>query len=989
MTMKANFHYFTRTLRGRLILSVAAIHAVLMTFFIVDSTIRQYRILLDDHVEHTAALAESLAASSASWTASLDLSGLQELVASVRKHHAVAFAMLTAVDGRILAHTDRSKIGLYCTDLPKRPAQTVLHRKAPLIDVASPVFLNGVQVGWARVGIGQQDLLRRDRTVFRNGMIAALIAIILGSFIAGYLGLRFTRRLTTIQKAIDRVKAGDKTARSAMSGGDEAASLAREFNSMLDTLAERQRSEERFRALFDRSPDAYVIIELVGGVISDCNPSAEELLRADRTRIIGKTPAELSPRNQPDGALSVEALVERTRELLREGKLRYEWVFRRFDGSDIWVDVSVSTITLNDRSVFLATWRDVSDQKFVEQQLNDIVELNDKIVTSSSIGIFACRADGPCILANPAIAQISGTSIDKMLRLNFHELEQWKTNGLYQKVMTALRTRTEQHAEIALMTSFGRPVWLNFHISTFTSGGQLHFLLLADDITERKTIEAELTEREARYRSVFDSHSVMLLIDPENSAIVDANQAACEFYGYDRKRMLQLHVTDLNALASIEVAAEMLRARDKRKNHFEFIHRLANGDLRDVEVFSGPLSIHGRTLLHSIVFDVTLRKRAEAASQRLAAIVESSTDAIISKDLNGIITSWNGAAEKMFGYMPDEVIGKPIIMLLPPERLDEEVAILSNITQGTIVPPFDSKRRHKNGSLIDVAISVSPIRDAEGKVVGAAKIVRDIAERKHFENELAAIVQELAKSNKELEQFAYVASHDLQEPLRVVVSYLQFLEERYIGELDAKAKDFIGRAVAAAKRMQAMIQSLLAYSRISTRAKPFAECKTEAVLDHALEDLGAVIEARHARITHDPLPDLWGDETQIEFLFQNLIGNALKFCDREPPEVHIGAVKDGEGRWVFSVIDNGIGIEKEYYNRIFEIFTRLHARGKYEGTGIGLSTCKKIVERHGGTIWLESVPGQGSTFYFSLSPPPKKIVVGKEDDRPDRPAAVV
>ncbi len=245
----------------------------------------------------------------------------------------------------------------------------------------------------------------------------------------------------------------------------------------------------------------------------------------------------------------------------------------------------------------------------------------------------------------------------------------------------------------------------------------------------------------------------------------------------------------------------------------------------------------------------------------------------------------------------------------------------------------------------------------------------ELRERKRAEDELARLVEELKRSNSDLEQFAYVASHDLQEPLRMVASYTQLLSRRYRGQLDAKADQYIDYAVDGATRMQQLINDLLAFSRVSTRAGPLERTSCAEVVAQAIKNLNATITESHATITADPLPVLPGDASRLVQLFQNLIGNAVKFRGDAAPRIHIHAEPQGERHnreWLFSVRDNGIGIDPQYYERIFIIFQRLHGKGEYPGTGIGLAICKKIVERHGGRIWVESAKGQGTTFFFTL-----------------------
>jgi light-regulated signal transduction histidine kinase (bacteriophytochrome) len=255
--------------------------------------------------------------------------------------------------------------------------------------------------------------------------------------------------------------------------------------------------------------------------------------------------------------------------------------------------------------------------------------------------------------------------------------------------------------------------------------------------------------------------------------------------------------------------------------------------------------------------------------------------------------------------------------------------------------------------------------DAEELSQANASLKTEISKRKETEKALQLTLSELERSNAELQQFAYVASHDLQEPLRMISSYLQLLERRYKGELGQDADDFIAFAVDGAKRMQGLINDILQLSRLGTQEKSLQTTDCESILKQALTNLRASIEDCCAQVTRDPLPMTKADPTQLVQLFQNLLGNAIKFCGGKDPRIHISAQPKGN-EWLLSVGDNGIGIDPQYSDRIFGIFQRLHGRGEYSGTGIGLAICRKIVEGHGGRIWVQSQPGKGATFFFTL-----------------------
>ncbi len=367
-----------------------------------------------------------------------------------------------------------------------------------------------------------------------------------------------------------------------------------------------------------------------------------------------------------------------------------------------------------------------------------------------------------------------------------------------------------------------------------------------------------------------------------------------------------------------------------------------------------------------------------ATEERLRTVVTHAPIVLWASDRAGTFTLSEGKGLEPQGLKPGELIGRSVF-----EVYRDVPRIL------------EDSRRALNGEAFTSTVEVSglifdthysPVRDPNGQVIGVTAVSIDITERKRAEEQLARTAADLARSNTELERFAYVASHDLQEPLRMVTSYLQLIERRYGDRLDGDAREFMGYAVDGANRMKALINDLLAYSRVGMRGKPFGPVDCETILAQATANLQITIEENAAIVTHDLLPAVTGDDVQLTQLLQNLIGNAIKFRRAEPPRVHISAalrmadsrwqMADNQppsaishqpsAEWVFSVSDNGIGIDPQYFDRIFVIFQRLHTRDDYHGTGIGLAISKRIVERHGGRIWVESQPGQGTIFYFTI-----------------------
>jgi PAS domain S-box-containing protein len=428
-------------------------------------------------------------------------------------------------------------------------------------------------------------------------------------------------------------------------------------------------------------------------------------------------------------------------------------------------------------------------------------------------------------------------------------------------------------------------------------------------------------------------------------------------------RRLQRHITQ-----PVLALAQIAKTVSERQDYSVRAERFDDDELGQLtDAFNEMLArVHARDQALQAHHDELRREVVvrKAAEERFRLIVETALDAVVTMSAAGTITGWSPQAEKVFGWTHEEVFGRSLADTIIPERYREAhrrglERFLATGKGSMLNQRIELSALDRHGTEFPVELAITVLQSGDSPSFSA--FVRDITERKRIDDDLR-------RSNADLEQYAYIASHDLQEPLRMVASYTDLLAQRYRGQLDDKADKFMHYITDGAKRMQRLVADLLAYSRIGSLGVALQPVHTETVVGNVLDSLGALIRETGATIEiAAPLPTVMADEVQLTQLLQNLIGNAIKFRSARPPRVVIDAVAC-DNRWRFSVQDNGLGIDLRYAERIFQMFQRLHENDRYDGSGIGLAIAKRIVERHDGRIWLESAVGAGTTFFFTLSP---------------------
>jgi PAS domain S-box-containing protein len=603
-----------------------------------------------------------------------------------------------------------------------------------------------------------------------------------------------------------------------------------------------------------------------------------------------------------------------------------------------------------------------------EERFRSIVETAlDAVVTMSGSGaITDWNAQAEQVFGWTRAEAVGRSLADTIVPERFREshrrgLERFRETGKGPVLNTRL--------ELSALDRSGREFPIEIAITPFQIGGETSFSAFVRDITTRKRTEHALLESRQHYQALAESlpHLVWTCrpdgyCDFLSRQWVDyTGQPAASQLGYGWVE--QVHPDD-QVLVRLEWAAATVRGD---KFDVEFRIRRADGAFRWFRTSAVPLRDTERAIVKwfGSNTDIDDYKQALAsiakAEERFRLVVEAAPNAMLMADRNGRIVLLNRKGEELFGYQREELINQPIEMLVPeqfrvvhPTHVADFLRTPSARAMGVGRELFGQR---KDGTQVAVEIGLNPIELPDGQYTLASII--DVTERKRMDDDLR-------RSNADLEQFAYIASHDLQEPLRMVASYTDLLAQRYHGQLDERATKYIQYATDGAKRMQRLVADLLAYSRVGSQSVQLRHVDSGQVVQAVIDALGELIRESGATVTvAGRLPVVRGDEGQLWQVFQNLLGNAIKFRGSDAPTISVHATRR-DIRWTFAVKDNGIGIDMRYAEKIFHMFQRLHEKGKYEGSGIGLAITKRIVEGHGGRIWVESTPGAGTTFFFTL-----------------------
>jgi two-component system sensor kinase FixL len=761
-------------------------------------------------------------------------------------------------------------------------------------------------------------------------------------------------------------------------------------------------SEARTRAVLAAAVDAIITID-ERGFIDSMNPASERLFGYTAAEMAGKNVNMLMPapyQEEHDGYLQ-NYLRTGIKKIIGIGR---EVVGKRKDGSTFPMDLAVSEVQLEGRRLFTGIVRDITSRKEAEHALLDSEARTRAVLAAAVDAIITIDQRGIIDSMNPASEKLFGYTAAEMIGKNVNMLMPAPFKAEHDGYLNNyLRTGEKKiigiGREVVGLRKDGSTFPMDLAVSEVQLEGRLLFTGIVRDITGRKDAEHALLDSEARTRAVLAAAVDAIITITERGIIDSMNPASEKLFGYTEVEMIGKNV---NMLMPAPFKGEhdgylqnYLRTGEKKIIGIgrEVVGLRKDGSTFPMDLAVSEVQLEGRRLFTGIVRDISGRKEAEHAlldsEARTRAILAAAVDAIITIDERGIVESMNPASERLFGYVAAEMAGKNVNMLMPAPYQEEHDGYLQNYLRTGEKKIIGIGRevvgKRKDGSTFPMDLAVSEVQ-LEGRRLFTG-IVRDITERKRGEEQLRVIAQELSgrnqdliRSNQELDAFAYIASHDLKEPLRGIHNYATFLVEDYSAVLDDEGKDKLTTLTRLTQRLDGLIDSLLEFSRVGRVDFSVATTDLHDVVAEVIDSMQITLTAKEVDIRIPiRLPRVRGDRVMLGEVYRNLITNAVKYNDSSQKWIELGFQQDSRApkpdefpsvrkKTVFYVRDNGLGIPEKHHEVIFRIFKRLHERDAFGGgTGVGLTIVKKVVERHGGEIWLESEPGRGTTFFFTLA----------------------
>jgi PAS domain S-box-containing protein len=752
-------------------------------------------------------------------------------------------------------------------------------------------------------------------------------------------------------------------------------------------------NEERWRAIVNSANEGILVYDRDLNIVAG-NQAAERILGIPLAELIGIAGfTSLLACVHPDGR-ALRPDERPTRLTVRTGKPLSGHVLgiKRPGGAHTWLLVNTGFLRhpqASDWYGVVSSFTDITAQRNAESALRASEERYRRTFELAGSGLAQVGLDGRFLRVNRRLCDMFGYREAELVGMAVRDISHPEDrDAVDERRIKLIRGEVESvRLEKRYLHKDGGTVWANIAIALErdAAGKPLYAIAVLDDITARNETEEALRQSEERYRRTFELAGSGIAHIGLDRRFIRVNRRLCEILGYPEHELIGMTGRQISHADDLDVInAQRKRLYAGEIDHVRVEKRYLRKDGSVVWVtFSMVLerSAGGDPAYEIAIFDeITERKRGEAALReseaRFRSLTQLSSDWYWEQDESFGLTFMSGRMGERTGLDAAAYLGR--------KRWDQPALNLSDddwarhramLERHEPFRDFEMERPNPAGGSRWISVTGEPLYDEAGNFKGYRGVGSDITARKRAEaevrrahDELAKKAEELQRSNAELEQFAYVASHDLQEPLRMVSSYTQLLARRYNDKLDGDAREFMNYVVDGAARMKQLIEDLLAYSRVGTKGKEFKPASLEAPLKRAITNLRAAIEESGAAVTCDALPTVDIDEVQLTQLFQNLIGNALKFRGQAAPRIHVSATEEN-AEWRVAIADNGIGIEPQYFERIFMLFQRLHTMGEYPGTGIGLAICKKVVERHGGRIWVESQLGRGAAFHFTL---PKK-----------------